>query len=153
MNAAMRPDDRPSEYREAVARVFARACGGALTTPPPVGKPRESGRGDFATPAALMLAKVTGEKPRAAAERLLEEIQLPPFVLSAEVAGAGFINIRIKDEAKTAACAEVLARGEDYGRQPGAGETALLEFVSANPTGPLHIGHGSRENGNPNIAR
>ena len=142
MNAAMRPHDRPSEYREAVARVFARACGDALTTPPPVGKPRESGRGDFATPAALMLAKVTGEKPRAAAERLLEEIQLPPFVLSAEVAGAGFINIRVKDEAKTAACAEVLARGEDYGRQPGTGETALLEFVSANPTGPLHIGHG-----------
>ncbi len=136
------PSPFPSEYRDAIARAFARACAPALERPPPVGKPRVAGRGDLATPAALMLAKVTGENPREAAKRLLQNASLPDFVDGAEVAGAGFINIRLKPEAKTAVVGEILQKGARYGSRPQEGETVLLEFVSANPTGPLHIGHG-----------
>ena len=138
----MRTEDCPSRYRETLARAFARVCSPPLSAPPPIGKPRDAANGDLATPAALMVAKLTGEKPRDVAERLLQTIALPDFVDAADIAGAGFINIRLKRQSKAAAVVEVLQCGANYGRQPPSADSVLLEFVSANPTGPLHIGHG-----------
>ncbi|MGI9338537.1 MAG: arginine--tRNA ligase [Gammaproteobacteria bacterium] len=137
----MRTEDCPSRYRETLARAFARVCSPPLSAPPPVAKPRDGANGDLATPAALMVAKLSGEKPIDAARRILAAAEMPGFVAAAEVAGAGFINIRLKAEAKAAVVAEVLHCGDDFGRGD-SDDSVLLEFVSANPTGPLHIGHG-----------
>lgn len=131
----------PSCYRESLARAFADVCSPPLPMPPPVAKPRDAANGDMATPAALMVAKLTGEKPRDAARRILAATTMPSFVADADIAGAGFINIRLKADAKAAVVAEVLQKGDNFGKGDND-DSIFLEFVSANPTGPLHIGHG-----------
>ena len=137
----MTTDDYPTSYRETLARAFACVCSPPLDSPPPINKPRNTKNGDLATPAALMIAKITGGDPADIAKRILAQTTMPPFVASADIAGGGFINIRLKAEAKAAAVAEVLHKGKEFGKGDNA-ESVLLEFVSANPTGPLHIGHG-----------
>jgi arginyl-tRNA synthetase len=105
-------------------------------------RPRDASHGDFATNLAMQLARALKENPRKIAERLLHELPKSPWVLKADVAGAGFINFTVAAAAKTAVVHAVLAQGDDYGRgakQPGRTQ---VEFVSANPTGPLHVGHG-----------
>jgi arginyl-tRNA synthetase len=104
--------------------------------------PRESAHGDMATNAAMVLAKDAGTKPRALAEAIAAKLRGDDLVAKAEVAGPGFINLTLKPAAWIGALRAVLAAGADYGRGD-VGESAAVnvEYVSANPTGPLHVGH------------
>lgn len=104
---------------------------------------RDRAHGDFACNAAMVNAKVFGQQPRAIAQALVESLPAHPGVDRVEIAGPGFINVFLKADARHAVVAQVLERGASYGRvAPGRGEKLTLEFVSANPTGPLHVGHG-----------
>ncbi|MEW5888503.1 MAG: arginine--tRNA ligase [Pseudomonadota bacterium] len=106
-------------------------------------RPRQASHGDFATNLALQLAKPLKLKPRDIAQRLLAELPVSPLVARAEVAGAGFINLFLAPEAKLQVVHAVRQAGADYGRSRlGGGARVQVEFVSANPTGPLHVGHG-----------
>ncbi len=108
--------------------------------------PKVAAHGDLACTAAMQLAKALKQNPRQLGESLRESLLATPafqrWVDAIELAGPGFINIRLKDAAKQAIVAEVLQAGAAFGRQPSTGERVLVEFVSANPTGPLHVGHG-----------
>ena len=108
--------------------------------------PKVAAHGDFACTAAMQLAKGLKQNPRQLGEALREALLATPafqrWVDAIELAGPGFINIRLKDAAKQAVVAEVLAAGAAFGQQAASGQRVLVEFVSANPTGPLHVGHG-----------
>ncbi|MEW5703265.1 MAG: arginine--tRNA ligase [Pseudomonadota bacterium] len=105
--------------------------------------PREAAHGDVSTNAALVLAKLVGKKPRELAERLAKLLAEHPAVVTAEAAGPGFINLRLSDAFWCARLADVLEAGTAYGDSNlGQAGKVNVEFVSANPTGPLHIGHG-----------
>ncbi|MGH6649386.1 arginine--tRNA ligase [Aquabacterium sp.] len=108
--------------------------------------PKQASHGDLACTAAMQLAKPLKKNPRELAQALIDVLQQQPavqqWVASLEIAGPGFINLRLKPEAKQAIVAEVLAEGERFGCQPVSERKVLVEFVSANPTGPLHVGHG-----------
>ena len=104
--------------------------------------PRESAHGDMATNAAMVLAKDAGKKPRELAEAIAAKLRDDELVAKAEVAGPGFINLTLKPAAWIGALRAVLAAGADYGRGDVGESTAVnVEYVSANPTGPLHVGH------------
>ena len=107
-------------------------------------QPRDPAHGDVATNLALTLAKSLKQKPRGVAERLVALVQLPQgLVRKIEIAGPGFINFFLAEEQLAGAVEAVLATGERYGRgDAGRGTRVNVEFVSANPTGPLHVGHG-----------
>jgi len=111
-------------------------------TPIQLERPKQAGHGDFASNLALQLAKPLRRSPREVAAQLVAELPASPLVVGCEVAGAGFINFTLDSGAKTAAVQQVLARGAEFGRAARGGPKVLLEFVSANPTGPLHVGHG-----------
>lgn len=104
--------------------------------------PRDASFGDLSTNAAMVLAKPAGMKPRDLAQILAERLGMAESVSSAEIAGPGFINIRLDENIWRQCLARVLRDGKSYGdSEIGAGEAVNVEFVSANPTGPLHIGH------------
>ncbi|MFZ5745703.1 MAG: arginine--tRNA ligase [Pseudomonadota bacterium] len=104
--------------------------------------PRDPSHGDLATNAAMVLAKPAGLNPRALAELLVAELTKVPGVASAEIAGPGFINLRVDAAAWIAELRAIAALGGDYGRSTmGQGSTVNVEYVSANPTGPMHMGH------------
>jgi arginyl-tRNA synthetase len=104
--------------------------------------PRESAHGDMATNAAMVLAKDAGGKPRALAEAIAAKLRADDLVANVEVAGPGFINLTLKPAAWIGALRAVLAAGTKYGRGGVGAETAVnVEYVSANPTGPMHVGH------------
>jgi arginyl-tRNA synthetase len=107
-------------------------------------RPRDPSHGDFATTVALQLSKVLKRPPRKIAEEIVAA--LPPgsdLVEKPEIAGPGFINFRLKPAAKQAIVRTVVEAGGAYGRSDrGGGARVMVEFVSANPTGPLHVGHG-----------
>jgi arginyl-tRNA synthetase len=107
--------------------------------------PKQAAHGDFACTAAMQLAKPLKANPRELATRLIAALQAKPafqqWVQALEIAGPGFINIRLKPEAKQAVVAEVLGAGASFGHRPATGKHVMVEFVSANPTGPLHVGH------------
>ncbi|QEX17396.1 arginine--tRNA ligase [Hypericibacter terrae] len=116
--------------------------GGLDTTRVNVEPPREAQHGDLATNAAMVLAKPAGLKPVDLAKALVAKLAAHPQVSEASVAGPGFINLRLKDEFWQARLADILASGTDYGTSSmGAGASVNVEYVSANPTGPLHIAH------------
>lgn len=108
--------------------------------------PKVAAHGDFACTAAMQLAKPLKANPRALGEQLKAALEATPafqqWVDAIEIAGPGFLNIRLKPAAKQQIVREVLAQGAQFGDQPARGEQVLVEFVSANPTGPLHVGHG-----------
>jgi arginyl-tRNA synthetase len=105
--------------------------------------PREAAHGDMATNAAMVLAKDAGKKPRELAEVIAAKLRADALVEKVEVAGPGFINITLKPAAWLDALRAVLAAGADYGRADvGQGAPVNVEYVSANPTGPMHVGHG-----------
>ena len=111
---------------------------GAITVEPP----RDPSHGDLATNAAMVLAKPAGLKPRDLAEALVAELTKLPDVAGAEIAGPGFINLRLVPAAWVAELRAIAALGSDYGRSRiGGGSTVNVEYVSANPTGPMHMGH------------
>jgi arginyl-tRNA synthetase len=108
--------------------------------------PKVAEHGDFACTAAMQLAKALKLNPRALAETLRESLlktqAFTDWVAAVEIAGPGFINFRLKPEAKQQVIREVLAQADRYGFQKSTGQKMMVEFVSANPTGPLHVGHG-----------
>lgn len=115
----------------------------AADTPILLERPRDAGHGDFASNLAMQLARRLKKNPRELASRLLAELPVSALVAKAEIAGAGFINFTLDAAAKTNVVTNVLATGAAYGRSSvGGGQKMLLEYVSANPTGPLHVGHG-----------
>ena len=104
--------------------------------------PRDAAHGDMATNAAMVLAKPAGMKPRDIAEALATRLAADPRITSAEVAGPGFLNLRLAPFVWQGVIGAVLAAGTDYGRSDiGRGKRVNVEYVSANPTGPLHVGH------------
>ena len=106
-----------------------------------VERPKVKEHGDYATNVALMLAKAAGVQPRAVAELVAARLRLADGIASVEVAGPGFLNIRLSQDALGQVAVQVVAAGAAYGRNDAAvGQHVNLEFVSANPTGPLHIG-------------
>ena len=110
----------------------------AITVEPP----RDPAHGDLSTNAAMVLAKPAGTNPRALAEALVAELAQLPQVTSAGIAGPGFINLRLVDAAWLAELRAIAALGSGYGRSAiGGGQTVNIEYVSANPTGPMHMGH------------
>jgi len=120
---------------------------GAATRPPVAFEsPKQAAHGDLAITAAMQLAKPLKRNPRELAQALIASLQARPavqqWVEALEIAGPGFINLRLKPAAKQAVVAEVLAAAEAFGQQAAKADRVMVEFVSANPTGPLHVGHG-----------
>jgi arginyl-tRNA synthetase len=104
--------------------------------------PRDISHGDLATNAAMVLAKPAGTNPRALAEALKAELEKVDEITAVTVAGPGFINLTLSDEAWRGEVAAITAAGDDYGRSAsGNGIIVNIEYVSANPTGPMHMGH------------
>ena len=104
--------------------------------------PRDASHGDIAANAAMVLAKQVGENPRALAEKIAAALRADPDVSSVEIAGPGFINLRLSDAFWHDALRAMLVAGADYGRSTIGGKRKTnVEYVSANPTGPMHVGH------------
>ncbi|ART63799.1 arginine--tRNA ligase [Kushneria marisflavi] len=104
---------------------------------------RDRAHGDYASNLAMMLAKPAGMKPRDLAERLINALPASSAISSVEIAGPGFINFFVNTSAAGEVLFDILEAGDDFGRnRDGAGQKVQVEFVSANPTGPLHVGHG-----------
>lgn len=104
--------------------------------------PRDASHGDAATNAAMLLSKAAGMKPRDLAEKLAEKLRLLDHIDTVEIAGPGFINLRMADQFWLSQVSEVLKVGTGYGSSDlGKGEKINVEYVSANPTGPMHVGH------------
>jgi arginyl-tRNA synthetase len=108
--------------------------------------PKQAAHGDLACTVAMQLARPQKKNPRELATALIAALQARPavqqWVEALEIAGPGFINIRLKPAARQQVVAQVLAEGAGFGQAPANGRKVMVEFVSANPTGPLHVGHG-----------
>ena len=133
-----------AELQLALARAVAQLAPDHPFTPQ-FESPKQAAHGDLAITAAMQLAKPLKSNPRALADKLVaalnEQPEVQRWVSALEIAGPGFINLRLAPAAKQAVVAEVRAAGEAFGRQPPNGRKLMVEFVSANPTGPLHVGH------------
>jgi arginyl-tRNA synthetase len=104
--------------------------------------PRDASHGDLATNAAMVLAKEAGLKPRDLAEKISAEMKKRPEIVKVEIAGPGFINLTLHPSVWRAALADAILAGRDYGKSDiGKNEPVNVEYVSANPTGPMHVGH------------
>lgn len=118
----------------------------ALDIPAPakftVERTRDASHGDFATNVALTAAKGAGMPPRALAEKLVAHLGADERIEKTDIAGPGFINFFLAKGISQAVITTILAAGDGYGEAPATGEKVLVEYVSANPTGPLHVGHG-----------
>ena len=136
--------------KDILARILAE---GAQSVAPEVGaieiqleRPRNPEHGDFACNIALQLAKALKRKPREIAEAIrqttVQALARTGRFGALEIAGAGFLNIRLAAGAKLSIVHRILSQGDRFGRGPSTGQRIQLEFVSANPTGPLHVGHG-----------
>ena len=108
--------------------------------------PKQAAHGDLACTAAMQLARSLKKNPREVAQALIDSLRRRPaterWVEAIDIAGPGFINLRLRTSAKQAIVGEVLRAGERFGCQPANDQHVMVEFVSANPTGPLHVGHG-----------
>jgi arginyl-tRNA synthetase len=112
-------------------------------TPVGLDRPKQAAHGDYASNIALALAKPARRNPRELAQALVAALPASPLIERAEIAGAGFINLFVTPSARQAIVARVLAERDAFGRSLAhSGERVMVEFVSANPTGPLHVGHG-----------
>jgi arginyl-tRNA synthetase len=137
----------PAELADAVAAAVRAAVeAGELAVPPPaevkIERPKVKEHGDYATSIALQLAKPAGRPPREVAEAIAARLRGEPGVARVDVAGPGFLNIVLDSAAQGELARTVVAAGEDYGHsQTLAKKRINLEFISANPTGPLHLGH------------
>ncbi|MGE0658517.1 MAG: arginine--tRNA ligase [Reyranellaceae bacterium] len=124
--------------RLAASGALPRLDSAAVTAEPP----RDASHGDVATNAALVLSKQAGRKPREIADLLVGELKKNPDVTDISVAGPGFVNLRLSDDFWRARLKDVLAQGRAYGHsRAGGGKKVNVEYVSANPTGPLHVAH------------
>jgi len=128
-----------SLFAAALEEVAPTHGGGAIV----LDRPKQAGHGDYACSIALQLAKPLKRNPRDIAQALVSALPPSPVLDKAAVAGAGFVNLFLKPEAKQRIVRQVLDLGEAFGRiAVGRGQKVQVEFVSANPTGPLHVGHG-----------
>jgi arginyl-tRNA synthetase len=128
---------------DAIAALPAGTLGEAAAPDPAIERSRDVAHGDFATGVAMRLAKAARTNPRALAAQIAAAIPANDLVAKTEIAGPGFINFFMTPAAWQAEMGRVLAEGDRYGRgSGGAGKSTIVEFVSANPTGPLHVGHG-----------
>jgi arginyl-tRNA synthetase len=134
--------------KEQLAKDLSAATSAAFAQPVPweeieLDRPKNADHGDFATNLALKLAKTLGRKPREVAEAIVAALPASGSVARTEIAGPGFINFTLASLSRFAVVREIHRRGAHYGRgASGAGRKIMVEFVSANPTGPLHVGHG-----------
>jgi len=131
----------------AVVAELAPDTAGSLATPVAAFEsPKQASHGDFAITAAMPLAKGLRKNPREVADKLVAALNaqraVQRWVQQLEIAGPGFINLRLAPAAKQAVVQEVLTQGDSFGQQKPSGRQVMVEFVSANPTGPLHVGHG-----------
>ncbi|HMU62240.1 MAG TPA: arginine--tRNA ligase [Gemmatimonadales bacterium] len=128
--------------RDALARVAAEL--GAADAEFVLERPKDAGHGDLATNLAMVLARVQKAPPRAVASRILESLTLPDGVIEkTEIAGPGFINFWLATDELAAELRAIIEAGDRYGAHDhGKGTRVNVEFVSVNPTGPLHVGHG-----------
>ena len=141
---AQQKQDIIALFQAALAPILA---GTEVTANVALERPRDPSHGDVACNIAMQLAKQLKMNPRELATRLVDAVLANPagkgLVETVEIAGPGFINLRVSAAAKQAVVKAVLADGAQYGySQAGAGKNVIIEFVSANPTGPLHVGHG-----------
>jgi arginyl-tRNA synthetase len=130
---------------DALAGIVRERLPEAANLPMQVERPRDAAHGDYATNVALAAAKLARRNPRDIAASLARALEaaLPGLVAKVDVAGPGFVNIRLTPAARQHVVTEILAQRDAFGRSDArAGERVLVEFVSANPTGPLHVGHG-----------
>src|ERR1700685_154134 len=148
------PADKPTPlhlFADVLARVHA-VCGalaaeggwpaGIDLSRVVVEPPREAAHGDMATNAAMVLAKEARAKPRDLAEAIAARLRADDLIAAVDVAGPGFINLTLKPTAWAGALRTVLREGDAYGKSTvGAAEKVNVEYVSANPTGPMHVGH------------
>jgi arginyl-tRNA synthetase len=141
----------PSKHAHLFADMLERVCGaaaavlgsGADLSRVVVEPPRDPTHGDMATNAAMVLAKDAGKKPRELAEAIAGKLRADDKVAKVDVAGPGFINLALKPHVWSEELRLVLEAGKDYGRSAiGKSEKVNVEYVSANPTGPMHVGHG-----------
>ncbi|AIT26176.1 arginine--tRNA ligase [Bordetella holmesii] len=137
----------PEQHHQLIS-LLARAVASLLPEAQPdiqLERPKVAAHGDVATNVAMQLAKPAKRNPRELAQGIVEALLADPearaIVDSAEIAGPGFINLRLTSAARQAVIAAVADQGADFGRAARLGEKVLVEFVSANPTGPLHVGH------------
>ena len=139
----------PDQLSKTIVDVLeALVADGAITLPDgvpaqvTVERPRQQGHGDYATNVALQLAKKAGTNPRAFADLVAERLRAADGVAEVEVAGPGFLNVTVEAGAQGQVAADIVAAGTAYGRSETlAGQSINIEFISANPTGPLHLGH------------
>lgn len=125
--------------RDAIARAGVDPAGAE----PALERPKQAGHGDFACNIALVLAKPLKRNPRELAQAIAAALDAPGLIARAEIAGPGFINLFVDAAARNGVVHAVLAGADTYGRSDvGQGRKLQVEFVSANPTGPLHVGHG-----------
>jgi arginyl-tRNA synthetase len=141
-----RPEDLDPVLAELASRVTtALEAAGLLGAEPEFERPRQPEHGDWATTVALRLAKPAGRPPRDIAQAIVDHLDVPDTVESVDIAGPGFVNFRLSHAYFQEVVRDVVARGEAYGRRSrtdGEREYINVEFVSANPTGPLHVGAG-----------
>jgi arginyl-tRNA synthetase len=135
--------DPKTELERALAQAVAAVVPDAADTPVVLERPKQAAHGDYASNVALALAKRAQRNPRQLAEALVAALPPSDIVARVDIAGAGFINITLAPAARQSIVARVLGEREAFGTSNAhAGERVMIEFVSANPTGPLHVGHG-----------
>jgi arginyl-tRNA synthetase len=135
--------DSKAEVAQALSAAIAAALPAHAGAQVTVERPKSAAHGDYATNVALALAKQAKRNPRELAAAIVAALPASPWIERAEVAGAGFINVTLTAAARQAIVTRVLTEGAAFGTSRArAGEKVMVEFVSANPTGPLHVGHG-----------
>ena len=135
--------DAKSRLAALVQQAVRRAYPAAPDIVPELERPKNAAHGDFATNVAMHLAKQVGQKPRDVAQAVVAAIGQDPSIARCDIAGPGFINFTLAAEARFAVVPAILRAGESFGRADAAKDAKIMvEFVSANPTGPLHVGHG-----------
>ncbi|MBL8471312.1 MAG: arginine--tRNA ligase [Rhodocyclaceae bacterium] len=136
-------EDLKSALTAALRQALASVAPDCASVPIVLERPKQAAHGDFASNIALQIARSLKQNPRDIAQRLVRELPHGGVIERAEVAGAGFINLFVAASAKVRIVSRILAAGANFGRGSAAdGRRVQVEFVSANPTGPLHVGHG-----------
>src|SRR5262245_44381322 len=134
--------DPKTAIEEALRKALRKQAPELADTPIILERPKQADHGDFSSNVAMQVARSLKTNPRQLATALVARISAD-FLEKAEVAGPGFINFKLKADTKTAVIRRILEEGAGFGRtREGHGEKVQVEFVSANPTGPLHVGHG-----------
>jgi arginyl-tRNA synthetase len=135
--------DPKTELENALSRAVAAVLPECAGTPVVLERPKQAAHGDYASNVALALAKAARRNPRELAQAIVAALPATPLVAGVDIAGAGFINIRLTPSARQSIVTRVLHERDAFGSSRAHdGETVMVEFVSANPTGPLHVGHG-----------